>query len=164
MTDATGTDPTDPTGTDTTGTDMTDPTGTDATDKDTTMDNPTPNPEDLLADLDTVGMTEITLPNGVIAEPVNTLGEDTLGEDAVLVAFYTVDDTEDDTETVDRFTSVSLVPVAGAVSILNAVREALRIIAELKGMTIDELARDGEYTDITQRANGSGDAGGAGHA
>lgn len=109
------------------------------------MDNPTPNPEDLLVDLDTVGMTEITLPNGVIAEPVNSLGED-----AVLVALYTVDDTGD----VDRFTSVSLVPVAGAVSILNAVGEALRIIAESKGMTIDELARDGEYTDITQRANG----------
>lgn len=111
------------------------------------MDNPTPNPEDLLADLDTVGMTEITLPNGVIAEPVNSLGED-----AVLVALYTVDDTGD----VDRFTSVSLVPVAGAVSILNAVREALRIIAESKGMTIDELADscDGEYIDITQRANG----------
>lgn len=129
----------------------------DPTDKDTTMDNPTPNPEDLLADLDTVGMTEITLPNGVIAEPVNTPGED-----AVLVALYTVDDTGD----VDRFTSVSLVPVAGAVSILNAVREALRIIAESKGMTIDELADscDGEYTDITRRANGSGDAGGAGHA
>ena len=146
---------TDPTGTD--------PTGTDPTDRETTMDNPTPdtpntpNPEDLLADLDTVGMTEITLPNGVIAEPVNSLGED-----AVLVALYTVDDTGD----VDRFTSVSLVPVAGAVSILNAVREALRIIAESKGMTIDELADscDGEYTDITQRANGSGDAGGAGHA
>jgi len=141
---------TDPTGTDTT--------GTDPTDKDTTMDNPTPNPEDdLLADLDTVGMTEITLPNGVIAEPVNSLGED-----AVLVALYTVDDTGD----VDRFTSVSLVPVAGAVSILNAVGEALGIIAESKGMTIDELADscDGEYTDITQRANGSGDAGGAGHA
>ena len=143
---------TDPTGTDTT--------GTDPTDKDTTMDNPTPdtpdtpdtpNPEDLLADLDTVGMTEITLPNGVIAEPVNSLGED-----AVLVALYTVYTVDDtgDTGTVDRFTSVSLVPVAGAVSILNAVREALRIIAESKGMTIDELARDGEYTDITQRANG----------
>ena len=134
---------------------MTDATGTDPTDRETTMDNPTPDPEDLLADLDTVGMTEITLPNGVIAEPVNTLGED-----AVLVALYTVDDTGN----VDQFTSVSLVPVAGAVSILNAVREALRIIAESKGMTIDELARDGEYTDITQRANGSGDAGGAGHA
>ena len=130
---------------------MIDPTGTDLTmdnltDRETTMDNPTPDTPNT-PNLDTVGTPEITLPNSVIARPINSLGED-----AVLVALYTVDDTGD----VDRFTSVSLVPVAGAVSILNAVREVLRIIAESKDMTIDELADscNGEYINFTRRANG----------